>query len=346
MTGSSVLTPAYTVTLGNQRWTTQATSLTVVLNAAPAVSLATIGFPASASLEAQPDDPAVVELDGGEGAVAVLTGTVRALSHTGRAIIVECADAAITLANYRPATSFEQTSAASVIRALCADVDVDTAVVDSGPTLTSYVADPTRSALDHIHRLACFSSAMAAVDGDGRLSTRVIDGVQPDLALRHDREVLDIAQRLVTGPVFAQVVAGESGATSTSPPDAARPTSDFFAGDRPKGPGVDSRWTYEPALRTPDAAAVAGAARARHAAAARRRTYLRTWLVPALRPGAVVRLDELPGGLTAGPHWVERVVHRVGPAGATSESRLAEAGPAFDPMALLGALAGAIGGML
>lgn len=343
MTGSSVLIPAYTVTLGNQRWTEQATELTVVLNAAPAVNRATIRFPASAPVAAQPGDPAVVELDGGEGAVAALTGTVRALSHTGRAIVVECTDAGVTLANYRPATSFEQTSAASVIRALCADVAVDTGALDSGPTLNAYLADPTRSALDHICRLADFSGAMTAVDGDGRLTTRVIDGVQPDLALRHDREILAISQRLISNPISAQVVAGESGATSASPPDAARPTSDFFAGDRPPGPDADSRWTFEPVLRTPDTAAVAGAARARQATANRRRTFLNAWLVPGLRPGAVVRLDELPDGLTAGPHWVDRVVHRIGPGGATSDARLAEAGPAFDPMALL---LGAIGDLL
>jgi hypothetical protein len=343
VSSSAVLTPAYNVTLGNQRWTTQATALTVVLNAAPAVSLANVAFPSAAPVSAQPGDPAIIELDGGEGAVAVLTGTVRGLTHTGRAIVVECGDAGITLANYRPAISFDQTSAASVIRTLCDDVGVDTGAVDSGPNLTCYVADPTRSALDHIRRLADFSGALAIVDGDGRLTTKVIDGVQPDLALRHDREVLGIVQRLVSDPIAAHVVAGEAGASATSPPEAARPTSDFFAGERPKGPGADSRWTYEPVLRTPDSAAVAGAARARLAAAVRRRTDLRTWLVPGLRPGAVVRLDELPEGLTAGPHWVQRVVHRVGPGGATSESRLAEAGPAFDPTALL---VGAIGGLL
>ena len=52
-----------------------------MLDAAPAADVARIGFPAAAPLDAQPDDPVVVELDGGEGAVAVLTGTVRALGH-------------------------------------------------------------------------------------------------------------------------------------------------------------------------------------------------------------------------------------------------------------------------
>ena len=214
--------------------------------------------------------------------------------------------------------------------ALCADVGVDVGPVDTGPTLTAYVADPTRSALDHIARLAAWSGALASIDGDGRVTTRVVDGAQPDVALRHDREVLRISQRTVAGAT-TYVVAGEAGAGSAAPPDAARPTSDFFAGDRPDGPGVGTRWSFEPALRTPDAAAVAGAPRGRTAGSLRHRTTLDAWLVPALRPGTVVRLDELPDGLAAGPRWVDRVVHRVGPGGATTSARLAEAGAAFDP---------------
>ena len=345
---SSVLAPAYTVTLGNQRWTTQALDVTIVLDAAPGLDRAVVTFPAAAPVSAAPNDSATFELAAGTGddPVPVLTGTVRAVTRADRTITVECADAGAVLAAYRPGTSFEQTSAASVVRALCDDVGVDVGPVDTGPSLTAYVADPTRSAFDHIARLASWSGALASVDGDGRLTTRVVDGVQPDLALRHDRELLRISQRKVAAPVAEFVVAGEAGASSASPPDAARPTSDFFAGDRPDGPGPTVRWSFEPALRTPEAAAVAGAALRRTATSRRHRTTLDAWLVPALRPGMVVRLDELPDGLAAGPHWVERVVHRVGPGGATTSAHLAEAGAAFDPLALLGSLAGALGSLL
>lgn len=346
MTGSSVLTPTYSVTLGNQRWTTQALDVTVVLGAAPQLDRATITLPSAAPAAAAPDDAVHVELDGGDGAVAVFAGTVRAVVRHERTIVVECGDAGASLAAYRPATSFEQTSAASVVRALCADVGVDTGALDSGPTLAAYVADPTRSALDHICRLAAWSGALAWVEGDGRLSTRVVDGSQPELALRHDREVVQVRQRRLGASNPSYVVTGESGAASAAPPDAARPTSDFFAGDRPDGPGVGSRWIFEPALRTPEAATLAAAALARAAGSARLRTTLDAWLVPALRVGTVVRLDELPDGLVPGPHWVERVVHRIGPRGATTRASLCEAGPALDPSALLGALAGAVGSLL
>lgn len=345
---SSLLAPAYAITLGDKRWTTQALDVMISLDAAPLIDRVRITFPAAAPVDVAPDDPVAIELDGGsgDGPLAVLTGTVRAVARGLRSITVECVDAGAVLAAYRPAATFEQTSAASVVKALCGDVGVDVGAVDAGPNLTAYVAEPGRSALDHIARLASWGGALASVDGDGRVTTRVIDGSQPDVALRHDREVLQLSQRKVAAPIASYVVAGEAGASSESPPDAARPTSDFFAGDRPDGPGAGSRWSFEPVFRTPDSAAVAGAALSRAATSTRHRTKLDAWLLPALRPGTVVRIDNLPDGLAGGPHWVERVTHRLGPNGATTHARLAEGGPAFDPMALLGSLVGAVGSLL
>jgi hypothetical protein len=345
---SSLLSPAYELTLGDQRWTSQAVDVGVSLAAAPLLDRVTVTLPPAAPVDAAPGDPATIALDGGsgDGLVTVLTGTVRAVARGDRAIVVECVDAGAALAAYRPATTFEQTAAASIVRSLCSDVGVDVGPLDSGPTLAAYVADPSRSALDHIARLAAWSGALASVDGDGTLTTRVVDGSQPDVALRNDREVLHAFQRKVVAAYESYVVAGESAASSTAPPDAARPTSDFFAGDRPDGPGAGSRWAFEPALRTARDAAVAGAARQRAATSTRHRTTLDTWLLPALRPGTVVRLDELPGGMASGPHWVERVTHRLSPSGGMTRCRLAEGGPAFDPLALLGSLAGALGSLL
>jgi hypothetical protein len=40
------------------------------------------------------------------------------------------------------------------------------------------------------------------------------------------------------------------------------------------------------------------------------------------------------------------VTHRLSPAGATTTARLWQGGAAFDPAALLGSLAGALGGLL
>jgi hypothetical protein len=341
---SSLLTPAYDIVLGDKRWTEQAVDVTVTLQAAPLLDHARITFPSAAPVDAGPDDPVVISLDGGagDGLVTVLTGKVRAVTRGMQWTIVECTDAGTELANYRPATTFEQASAASVVEALCGDVDVDLGAIDTGPNLNAYVADPSRSALDHVVRLAGWTGALVSIDGDGRLTTRVIDATQPDLALRYGREVVRLDQRKVATPITTYVVAGEAGASSASPPDAARPTSDFFAGDRPEGPGAGSRWSYEPAFRTPDDAAVAGAALGRLATSTSHRTTLQAWLLPAIRPGSIVRIDDLPAGLSGGPHWVDRATHRLGPGGATTTARMAEGGDAFDPMALLAGVLGAL----
>ena len=48
-----------------------------------------------------------------------------------------------------------------------------------------------------------------------------------------------------------------------------RPTTDFFTGNRPDGPGLNQRWRFEPALRTVKAAGTAGAALQRQYASSR-----------------------------------------------------------------------------
>lgn len=347
MSPTSLLAPAYAVTLGDQRWTSQALDLVVDLEAAPLVNAARVTFPWSAPVDAAVEDAAVIALDGGagDGLVTVLTGVVRAVTKGLDSTTIECVDAGALLAALRPASTLERATASSVIEALCGDAGVEVGDLDTGPTLAAYVADPGRSALDHVARLATWSGALASVDGAGTLGTRVVDGAQPDVALRYGREIVSLRQRRVTTSVRSYVVAGEAGASNPAPPEASRPSSDFFAGDRPEGPGPGSRWTFEPALRTPGSASIAAAAKLRSVTSTRLRTTLDAWLLPALRPGSVVRLDDLPDGV-GGVHWVERVTHHLGPAGASTTARLAEAGPAFDPTALLSAAAGALGSAL
>jgi hypothetical protein len=73
---------------------------------------------------------------------------------------------------------------------------------------------------------------------------------------------------------------------------------------------------------------------------------LDAFLLPKLRPGAVIEIEDLPGGIGAGPYWIEHVRHRFGRNGATSSARLMQGGDAFDPLALLGSLGGSLAGML
>ena len=66
------------------------------------------------------------------------------------------------------------------------------------------------------------------------------------------------------------------------------------------------------------------------------------WLLPALRPGELVEVQDLPDGISGGPWLVTHVQHRVGPMGATTR---------FDAVSgegggLLAGLLGALGGLL
>ena len=340
------LLPQCTVTLGSQRWDSQVLGLEILLAAAPLLGTATVRLPAQSPVDAAPDDPAVVELDSGESSATVFTGTVSAVRRELAATVVTAVDAAGALARFRPAATYERVSAGTVIRSLAGDAGVDVGDVDDGVDLAFYAADPARTALDHVARLAGWSAALARVDADGALVATTVGANQADLALRYGREVLALEQTSRAAPIEAFTVAGEAGAGSTSAPEALRPTSDFFGGNRPDGPDATHRWRFEPALRTADAAGSAGGATGWFYQASRRLGTLTAFLQPTLRPGSVIEIAELPDPLGTGPFWLDRVRHRLGPAGAYTTARLRTGGPAFDPLATLAGMAGALLGGL
>src|SRR5262249_44771010 len=142
------------------------------------------------------------------------------------------------------------------------------------------------------------------------------------------------------------VVVGEGGAGDASSGDALRPKRDFLGGSRPEGPDSTSLWSFEPALRTASAARTAAAARPPVHQSRRRRAQVAATVVPALRPGTVVEVQDVPDGLPTGPLWADQVTHRVAADGALTRARLWGGGEAMDPSGLLGSLAGAIGGLL
>src|SRR5690606_12593075 len=132
----------------------------------------------------------------------------------------------------------------------------------------------------------------------------------------YGRELLHIEQRRRSSSVDSFVVAGESGAGDHSEPAALRPVTDFFAGNRPAGPSLAARWSFEPALRTAQSAATAGTARKRVFAAGLESGSFSAFLQPALRPGAVIEIQETPTGRPDGPVWIEGVRHKIDARGA------------------------------
>jgi hypothetical protein len=337
--------PGYELTIGNQRWTKQALELDVRLHCAPVPDALVVRFPSAAAFDASPGDDVALRLDGGDGAADVFAGDLDATERLLDATVAIAINAGGLLARTRPAVTVEQATSATVIRALCDEAGADVGSLDDGVQLAYYAADPTRTAWEHVARVAGWAGAIARVDPDGKVGSLVVQSGAADVALRYGRDVLVLERLDARRSVETFAVAGETGVGAADDADALRPATDFFAGNRPDGPGGGSAWTFEPALRTTGAARKAGDARASRYAAAGHRWRLDALLQPALRPGGIVEITHLPDGLTGGTFVVESVHHVVSSHDVRTRARLAEAGAgkAGGAGGLLAAVGGALG---
>lgn len=341
---TSLILPAYSLDLGSQRFVEQAIDIAVTLALAPVVNCLTVTFPAAVALSAGPGDPAVLTLDNGEKSAPVFAGTIEAIHRSFGVTRVRVLDCGGMLARVRPAVTYEQITAGDVVKGLCDEAGVTAADVEDGVDLAYYAADPSRNAYEHIARVCDWSGAIARITADDELETLVLDASSASVALKYGRELLSFEHASRAERLESFVAAGESGAGSTSVPEALKPVTDFFGGSRPDGPSAKARWTSQPALRTAKAAASAGASRQRSYGASRAAGHFAAFLQPDLRPGTVVEIQELPDGFPSDLIWLRRVRHVIAPEGAVTRADFMRGGDAFDPMALLGSLAGAIAG--
>lgn len=331
------LTPAASLTLGNLRYDVHAASLLVPLQALPAVNSFRVSLPARAQLEAAAGDDAKLELDGGEGATTVITGKVARLSRGLTTTEVVGVDGGALLAALRPAATYAKQAAKEVIRALAGAASAAIGSIDLDLPLAAYVAHQRRTAAEHIAYLAQLAGAVAQFSGDGKLSVAAPSG-RPELALRYGRE-LSLCRVLARAPGSRRVALGNGPAGSTSAPDALRPTTARLPSDAPE-PGAGAIWEAHALLRVPSAASRAGDALSAASAARAQRLQAQTFLLPKLRPGMTIEIQDLPDGLSQGPWLLTRVEHQLSPA--RGGSTRFEAVTAADG----GGLLGAIGGLL
>ncbi len=341
----NMLQPSYTLTLGNQQWTNQALSIDLELGAAPLVDRLEIRFPFAAPVSAGTGDKVSLNLNNGEKSADVFSGTVASIRRTLDQIRVTAINAGGLLAQYRPAATYESVTAGTVIRNLCGDANVDVAAIEDGVSLAFFVADGSRTAWEHIARVCGWSGSIARVNSDGEVEAPVIDATTPDLALRYGRELLAIGNTEFARPVESFTVVGESGADDAGSDDAFRLSTDFFKGNAPDAPSLTSRWRAEPALRTAEGAARAGAATQRLYKSGGQRGAFEAFLQPELRPGTIVQIQDLPSGLPGGPLWLHSIHHRLRADGARTAARFYQGGDSFNPAGLLGALASLVGGL-
>ena len=334
---TSMLAPAYTVRMGSQEWTEQIVQIRVSLGAAPAVDSASIVLPLTPTFKAKPGDEAVVTLDSGERSDTVFSGTIDRVRRTPSSIAVSMVNAGGIMARVRPAVTFEQVTAGRLVRELCTEAGVDAGAIQDGVSLPFYVADPERTGWQHASRVAAWSGAVVTVSTENKVDATVIDATQAEFALRYGRELLDYAFDTSASYIDTFTTAGESGVGDTADDKVLRTTADFFAGSRPSGPGKGSSWRSYPALRTAEAAASAAAARKRLYTSSRDIAQFTAFLLPHLRPGTVIEVQDLPD-LPVAPYWIRRVQHAVSAEGALTRVHCARGGDAFDPSSLLGSL--------
>jgi hypothetical protein len=277
--------------------------------------------------------------------VTILTGKVRALRRGLLGTAVDLTDAGSDLAALRPASTYERQNGGDIVRALASDAGVNLGSVDLDLPLAAYVAHQNMTAAEHITYLARLGGGLVHVDGDGDLQVIAQDIEEPEVALLYGREI--IAYEVKEQPLapVRRVMAGGGPAGSPEAPDVLRQTLAALPGDAPP-PGPDAVWHPAAVLRTPAAAKNASASAEVAAAAAGVELHAHCFLLPALRPGMVIEVQELPGELSGGPWLLTQVHHRIQPHLGGQTSFLAHLAGSDAAASLLGAALSAIGGLL
>jgi hypothetical protein len=337
------LSPIASLELGSLGYTAHIAELHVTLRLLPGVNSFSAALPREAELDAAPGDPARLELDGGEGAQTVLTGTVRALRHGLRSTRAVAADGGADLAALRPNATYERQDARAVIRALASDAGADVGRLDVDLAMAAFVAHQGRTAAEHVAALADLAGAVAGFDADGALGAAAPAPVA-DVALRHGRELVACEVDGWPGPPAQPSPVGFGPAGTPQAPGALRHTLAVLPAGAPAA-GASAVRVPAAVLRSPTAATAAGlAAGGRHAAEGARLRG-RAFLLPGLRPGAVLDVQDLPAPLSGGPWLVTAVTHRLHPLEGGSTTFEARSAGGLGA-GLAGAALSALGGLL
>ena len=198
---------------------------------------------------------------------------------------------------------------------------------------------------EHVAELARLGGAIAFADADGALQVPARPTAAGS-ALLYGREIMSYTSGEFATANPQRFAIGFGPAGSASAPDALRPSLDFLPASAPDG-GVDIIRFPTPLLRTPTAASDVSTALQAANAARGQRLRAHCFLLPALRPGAVIEVQSLPDGLSGGPWLLTRVSHELRPGSGgrtTIEAETADTGSLLGQ--LLGAALGAVGGLL
>lgn len=333
------LTTAATVTIDRLRYSVQVRSVSVELSLLPGVNRADVLIAAGVRMDATPGADADVVLEGGDGSAPVITGTVDRVDRRAEGTVVSITDGGAALANVRPQETYNGMLAMQVITQLARLADVQTGLVVAAIQTSAYVADPRRTAAQHIAALAERAGGVATIDGAGRLSVLPWPAGLPTAAMRRGREFTAISTSSHQPQhEFSLVGGGGSGAALS--PDAWLVNTDAVT--NADDPSATRTWLSDPVLRTPADVAQANKGSSARRASATRRFRGECWLQPARRPGDIVQVQETEQPDQAGPWLVTSVRHELG----WGCSRSVLLGVSGGENSALGALGGAVGGLL
>lgn len=334
------LLTAATVTLERLQYTVQIRSVQAELSVLPGINFVDVLIAAGVDVEATPGSAATVELDGGDGAATVITGTVAGVERSNLGTIVTVVDGGAALAAMRPSETYSGMLATQIIMQLADAAGVATSLVVATTQTAAYVADPRRTGAEHVAALAERAGGVAAFDADGRLGVMPWPIGLPTAAMRRDREFtsLTVASHQ---PQHEVALVGSGGSGVALSPDAWVLSTEAVTGA--DDPGSGRSWQADPVLRTSTDVDLANESLTSRRAAATRRLGAECWLQPGRRPGDVVQIQQTDHPDEEGPWLITHVRHEL----AWDCSRSVLTGVAAgDTTSLLGDLVGAIGGLL
>jgi hypothetical protein len=338
------LAPGATLTLANLRYDAHLREVRVALGLLPVLNRAAALLPPAVRFEAAPGDNAVLEVDGGEGAQMVLSGTLHSVRRGLQGITVTLGDAGAALAALRPAATYEKQNGKDVIRSLAGEAGATVGTLDLDLPLAAYVAHQRQTVAEHVADLARLAGAIAHVSASGNLEVAMRPD-RPDVALRYGREFLTYESRTRHLPPRQQVVVGNGPAGAADAPDALRHSLEPLPSNA-RSPGASALWQAQPVLRTPGAAQAATEALTAETGASAQELVANCFLLPAIRPGHVLEVQDLPDGPSAGPWLITGVRHVLRPhvGGRTTLTAVVAGDGGFGD--LLGASLGALGSLL
>jgi hypothetical protein len=213
--------------------------------------------------------------------------------------------------------------------------------------LATYVAGQQRTAAEHVARLAELGGCLARVDSDGKVSVLARPGGPPDVALRWGREIEEYRVLHLPDAAADLVLVGSGSAGAPDQDGALRPSTSALRGNA-DGPDARTVLRPTPLLRSASVAQTATAAAGDELAGRGQRLSARCFLQPALQPGTVVQVADVPDGLEGGPWLVRSISHRLTNLGDGSTVLEADNAAASSPggSGLFAAAAAAVGSLL